>query len=69
MYNFHTIIKSVLYVLMFVAVAAVFLVLLVGLIGMLRNKEFNKKYGNVMMRAIRKMPAGFRYSRRRSPRF
>ena len=43
--------QSVLYVLMFVAVAAVFVVLAIGLIGMFRNKEFNRKYGNILMRA------------------
>jgi hypothetical protein len=36
---------------MIVAVIAVFVVLAVGLIGMFRNKEFNRKYGNTLMRA------------------
>ncbi len=43
--------KSFLFVLMIIALIAVFLVLAIGLIGMLRGKDFNRKYGNVMMRA------------------
>jgi len=43
--------KSILFVLMIIAIVAVFLVLAVGVFGMFRNTEFNRKYGNVLMRA------------------
>lgn len=43
--------QSVHYVVMIVSVIAVFAVLAVGLIGMFRNTEFNRKYGNTLMRA------------------
>lgn len=43
--------KSVLGVLVVVALVTTVLVLLSGVVAMLRGKEFNKKYGNVLMRA------------------
>jgi hypothetical protein len=43
--------KSVLFVLVVIAVVAVVAVLATGLIGMFQNKEFNRKYGNLLMRA------------------
>ncbi len=43
--------QSLLGYLVVVALAATAGVLLVGLIGMMRGGDFNKKYGNHMMRA------------------
>jgi hypothetical protein len=43
--------KSLLPVLLAVAMAAVLVVLLVGIVSMLRGGEFNRKYGNKLMRA------------------
>ena len=43
--------KSVLAVLIIIALAATLLILLAGVAGMVRGSEFNKKYGNLMMRA------------------
>ena len=43
--------KSILAVLIVIALAATLLVLLAGVVAMLRGSEFNEKYGNVMMRA------------------
>ncbi|MDA1132982.1 MAG: HIG1 domain-containing protein [Proteobacteria bacterium] len=43
--------KSVLAVLIAMALAATLLILLAGVFGMLRGTRFNDKYGNVMMRA------------------
>lgn len=43
--------KSVLAVLIAMALAATLLILLSGVFTMLRGAEFNKRYGNIMMRA------------------
>lgn len=43
--------KSTLGVLVIVALITTVLVLLTGVFGMLRGKEFNTKYGNILMRA------------------
>ena len=39
------------FILMSIAMAAVLAVLLVGVFGMARGGQFNKKYGNQLMRA------------------
>ena len=43
--------KSVVGVLVVVALIVTLLVLLSGVLGMLKGSEFNKKYSNVLMRA------------------
>jgi len=43
--------KSVVGVLVVVALIMTLLVLLSGVLGMLKGSEFNKKYSNVLMRA------------------
>ncbi len=43
--------ESGLTVLVFVGLAATFAVLVVGVLAMLRGGEFNRKYGNKLMRA------------------
>jgi len=43
--------QSILGFLVVVALIATVLVLFAGLIGMARGREFNDKYGNIMMRA------------------
>lgn len=43
--------ETVLIVLIIIALAATFIVLGVGLLSMLRGGEFNRKYGNLLMRA------------------
>jgi hypothetical protein len=42
---------SFLFIAMLVSLAAVVAVLVTGIIGMLRGGEFNRKYGNKLMRA------------------
>lgn len=49
--NSATMFRSILAVLIAMALAATLLVLLAGVFGMLRGTRFNDKYGNVMMRA------------------
>ena len=43
--------QSVLTNLLFVAMAAVLVVLIIGIVSMLRGGEFNRKFGNKLMRA------------------
>jgi hypothetical protein len=43
--------QSVHYVVIIISLVAVVAVLAVGLVGMFRNKEFNRKHGNTLMRA------------------
>ncbi len=43
--------ESLLSALVVVALIAVFAVLAAGIVGMLRGGEFNRKYGNKLMRA------------------
>ncbi len=38
------------FILMLIAMAAVAIVLIVGIVGMIKGGEFNKKYGNKLMR-------------------
>ncbi|MBT3397043.1 MAG: twin transmembrane helix small protein [Alphaproteobacteria bacterium] len=43
--------KSVVGVLVVIALIVTLLVLLTGVLGMLRGSDFNKKYSNIIMRA------------------
>ncbi|MSO71309.1 MAG: twin transmembrane helix small protein [Alphaproteobacteria bacterium] len=43
--------KSLLPIILIVAMVAVLVVLLVGIVSMLRGGEFNRKFGNKLMRA------------------
>jgi len=43
--------QSIIYISILLVLLAVFIVLLVGIISMLRGGDFNKKWGNKLMRA------------------
>lgn len=43
--------QSIIYISILLVLLAVFIVLLVGIISMLRGGNFNKKWGNKLMRA------------------
>ena len=42
---------SILFIMLMITLAAVLGVLIVGIVGMARGGEFNRKYGNKLMRA------------------
>ena len=43
--------QSIIYISILLVLLAVFIVLIVGIISMLRGGDFNKKWGNKLMRA------------------